>query len=526
VKNNLENVIKASLGIVLAAGITLTGSESASAFGGSKPHPKPSPTSTPLPTPTSAPSPTQTPAPIPTLTPKVSLSPSGNTFWASSTPIQFKATVTGTSNTAVTWSLSYALGSISQTGLYSPPSVQSSYNTVEIIATSAANPAIQARATVSLAPYSGPAPSPTAQPSPVPSPTPSAPPSPSPKPSVIPTPAPTPSPLPPTTPPGQAQRPSYSKGEGFFVLNGKLYDANGKEFRMRGVNKVHWDNQSLGLNNANSSATRWTLDFRRDANQNVALLRGDTGSGGTIAHKNVVIPGNWDGTCKEDTGVFNNIVNTWVAQIPSFKTIEKYMILNIANEWGPGNGSTVWRDSYISAIAKIRAAGWHGTISVTSGGCGQDANDLLLYAKDVFNSDPEKNIIFDQHVYGNFQDTAAGAPGYSKDLPEIPEHFAKLGALGVPVVIGEFGPGRNIGPSNTNITPTRVMQLAEQNGLGWLAWAWDDNDQDGGMSSDGWFGMSYSGSYNSSSDLTIFGRAVVEGNPGLKATSKPASIFQ
>jgi YHS domain-containing protein len=356
---------------------------------------------------------------------------------------------------------------------------------------------------------------------PPPSPTPTA--SPTVKPST--TPSVTPSPAP-TTAPGSAQRPSYNKGTGFFVLNGKLYDANGNEFRMRGVNKVHWDNWSLGLNNANSNTTRWTIDFRRDANQNVALLRGDTGSGGTIAQKQVVIPGNWDGTCKDDPSYLNNMVNTWVAQIPSFKALEKYMILNIANEWGPGNGSTVWRDSYISAIGRIRAAGWHGAILVTSGGCGQDANDLLLYAKDVFNSDPEKNIVFDQHVYGVFADSAGGAPASYGNQPEISTHFAKLAALGLPIVIGEFGPGRNIGPSPTNISPTRVMQLANQNGLGWLAWAWDDNNLNGGLSDDNSFSMSYSGSYNSSSDLTIYGKAVVEGAGGLKATGQPASIFR
>src|SRR5450755_1846864 len=36
---------------------------------------------------------------------------------------------------------------------------------------------------------------------------------------------------------GKVARPSYNTGKGFFVLNGKLYDANGAEFRIRGVNK-------------------------------------------------------------------------------------------------------------------------------------------------------------------------------------------------------------------------------------------------------------------------------------------------
>ena len=53
---------------------------------------------------------------------------------------------------------------------------------------------------------------------------------------------------------------------------------------------------------------------------------------------------------------------------------------------------------------------------------------------------------------------------------------ARLAALaqstGAAFVIGEFGPGRNIGPSPTTLTPQEVVSAAEANGLGWMAWAW------------------------------------------------------
>ncbi|MDB4976806.1 MAG: endoglucanase [Myxococcaceae bacterium] len=346
----------------------------------------------------------------------------------------------------------------------------------------------------------------------------------------VPVPVPTPVPAAPVpaspAPTGSATRPSYNRGVGFFVLAGKLYDANGKEFRPRGVNKVHWDNPSLGLNNTKANATRWTIDFNQSTAKNLALLQGTSGNAGTIARQNVIIPGNWNGTCKDDPSYLNAIVDTWVAQVSMWKTLEKQMILNIANEWGPGD-STVWRDSYINAIARLRAAGYHATISITAGGCGQDPNSILKWGQAVFNSDPEKNVIFDQHVYGAYQDVAGGAPGQWDDQPDLETHFKALNATGLVVMIGEFGPGRGIGPSPTNIKPERVMQLAEQYGLGWLAWAWDDNNLAQSRSDDTWFGMSVSGSYNSSSDLTIFGRTVVE-HPslGLKVLGKPASIFQ
>jgi mannan endo-1,4-beta-mannosidase len=324
---------------------------------------------------------------------------------------------------------------------------------------------------------------------------------------------------------GAAQRPAQNLGTGFFVSNGKLYDANGSEFRVRGVNKVHWDNLSSGLSKANPNTTRWTIDFNRNPADNVALLQGTAGRTGTIASNNVIIPGNWEGTCKDDPAILRGIVDRWVAQAASWKALERDMILNIANEWGPGD-STVWRDAYVEAITRLRAAGYHATISVTAGGCGQDPQSILKYGRDVFNADPEQNVIFDQHVYGVYQDAAGGVVGPYDDMPELAAHFAALAQTGLVVVIGEFGPGRDIGPSPTNVRPERVIELAEQNGLGWLAWAWDDNNLEQGLSDDTWFGMSISGSYDSSADLTEFGRTVVE-HPswGLKTLAKPASIF-
>jgi mannan endo-1,4-beta-mannosidase len=325
---------------------------------------------------------------------------------------------------------------------------------------------------------------------------------------------------------GKAERPSYNQGTGFFVREGKLYDAHGSEFHVRGVNKLHWDMASPGLSDALSPATRWTVDFKLDQAKNLALLQGADGHGGTIAEHSVIIPGNWEGTCKDDPALLAKIVDTWIEQAPMWQSLEKYMILNIANEWGPGNGE-VWRDAYIEAIGRLRAAGYHATISVTAGGCGQDPEAIVKYGQAVFDADPEKNVIFDQHIYGEYTDVAGGAHGKFDDMPDLGQHVKDLAATGLVVMLGEFGPGRDIGPSPTQIDPLRVIELAEGAGLGWLAWAWDDNNLAEGMSDDKGFGMSVRGRYEHSDDLTEFGRLVVE-HPewGLKKLGKKASIFE
>jgi DNA-binding beta-propeller fold protein YncE len=67
---------------------------------------------------------------------------------------QFTATVTGTSNTAVSWTLSASVGTISSTGLYTAPAAPS--GGVTITATSAEDPTQKATAQVSIGSGTGP----------------------------------------------------------------------------------------------------------------------------------------------------------------------------------------------------------------------------------------------------------------------------------------------------------------------------------------------------------------------------------
>src|SRR5580658_5442390 len=55
-----------------------------------------------------------------------------------------------------------------------------------------------------------------------------------------------------------ATRPAYNTGDGFFVLDGKLYDPNGHEFIIRGSDRCHYDSDSqpaLSQSKANTVRT-------------------------------------------------------------------------------------------------------------------------------------------------------------------------------------------------------------------------------------------------------------------------------
>jgi hypothetical protein len=319
-----------------------------------------------------------------------------------------------------------------------------------------------------------------------------------------------------TTPPpaGAVARPSYNKGTGFFVLNGKLYDPTGVEFRIRGVNRNHFDfNAQPGISHAMANTVRTFLYTDTvPITTYTSMIQKDN-----VAYKELAIPTLsvfHDGTgasCNESTTELTSGVKYWTDNAQAYTALDKYIAPNLANEWGPGN-STSWRDAYKTAIASMRAAGYNSPLVIDAGHCGQDTADLLQYSTDVFNSDPQKNIIFSYHLYG-------GSPAWTN--ASMTSFFAQLEALskqnGAVYIIGEFGPGKNVGPSPTTVTPTQVITAAESANLGWLPWAWDDSAYSDGFA----LTVNASGTYNSDSDLTDYGKSVVtDSKQGLKALAK------
>jgi mannan endo-1,4-beta-mannosidase len=317
-----------------------------------------------------------------------------------------------------------------------------------------------------------------------------------------------------TVAPMAVTRPAGNTGKGFFVAGSKLYDPNGVEFRIRGVNRNHWDSYgtATGLPLSGANTERIVLSFANSTTYNWNII-----SSQMLANKIVPIPGNWTGTCKADTATLSAIVDTWVAQAATWTQLNTTGLINIANEWGPAN-SPVWRDSYITAIARMRAAGYTGTLVVDTGGCGQDAQDIVKYGAAVLAADPQKNILFDVHVYGAFH-----YPATASWMQDYDTAMAQLKASGLPLILGEFGPGNNIGPSRTLVTPQHVIDTAETNGWGWMPWSWDDNNLAHCMSDDNGFSMTIKcGIYKTSADLTTFGKIVV---PILQSTAVKATSF-
>lgn len=82
-------------------------------------------------------------------------------------------------------------------------------------------------------------------------------------------------------------RPSYNTGTGFFVKGNRLYDANGVEFRIRGVNKCHYDADWPGIPKTHANTIRWGVPLWLAGDVSAKLMRD------SIAQKIVPMAGVW-----------------------------------------------------------------------------------------------------------------------------------------------------------------------------------------------------------------------------------------
>jgi mannan endo-1,4-beta-mannosidase len=322
----------------------------------------------------------------------------------------------------------------------------------------------------------------------------------------------------------KAPRPASAARTGYYVVGSKLYSPDGVEFRIRGVNKLHWDQTASikGIPLTGANTVRVAVNLNKTESVNLGVVNPIVKSG------LLVIPGAWNATCKSDPAALKSIVDQWVAQASTWTTLNDTGLINIANEWGPNRTtrdasghmvvSTVWRDAYIDAVRRMRAAGYTGTLVIDAGGCGQDASTVTGDGGDVLAADPLHNILFDIHVYGGFAYPARTVAWQTQDYKET---MATIGRSGLPIIFGEFGPGSfvnaagaavKVGPSGTLLPPEVLVADAERMGLGWLVWAWDDNNLGNCKTSEnGWFGMTNNcGTYTGKdSELTAFGRQMV-----------------
>ncbi|MFD6530848.1 cellulase family glycosylhydrolase [Streptomyces sp. NPDC060184] len=306
-----------------------------------------------------------------------------------------------------------------------------------------------------------------------------------------------------------AQTRSAEAATGLHISNGRLLEGNGNDFVMRGVNHAHtWypgETQSLadikatGANTVRvvlSDGYRWTKNSPTEVAGIVAQCK---------ANRLICVLEVHDTTgYGEDSaaGTLDHAADYWISLKDVLAGEESYIIVNIGNEpWGNTNPAG-WTAPTISAVQKLRNAGFQHTIMVDAPNWGQDWQGVMrANAQSVYDADTTGNLIFSIHMYSVYNTAQA-----------VTDYLHAFVDAGLPILIGEFG-----GPADQYGDPDEdtMMATAEQLKLGYLAWSWSGNTDpilDLVIDFD-------------PTRLSSWGERIFHGVNGIAQTSKEATVF-
>ncbi|MFC7481145.1 glycoside hydrolase family 5 protein [Luedemannella flava] len=297
---------------------------------------------------------------------------------------------------------------------------------------------------------------------------------------------------------------------GLRISGGKLVEANGTPFIMRGVNHAHtWYQSQTATSLANikaagansvrvvlASGQRWTKNDTSDVANVISQCK---------ANKLICILEVHDTTgYGEQSGAatLSQAVDYWISVQSALTGQENYVILNIGNEPYGNQGYGTWASDNVTAVQRLRNAGFQHTIMIDAPNWGQDWSFTMRdNASTVWNADTQKNLLFSIHMYGVF-DTAA----------EVSDYLNRFVSAGLPIAVGEFGDMHSDG----NPDEDAILSTTQALGLGYLGWSWSGN---GG-------GVEYLDMVtNFSTTFTSWGNRLFNGTNGIKATAKEATIY-
>ncbi|MFF7790764.1 cellulase family glycosylhydrolase [Streptomyces sp. NPDC007991] len=304
--------------------------------------------------------------------------------------------------------------------------------------------------------------------------------------------------------------PAHAAPTGFRIADGRLLEASGNDFVMRGVNHAHtWFPDRIsslahikakGANTVRvvlSSGDRWTRNDTADVANVVSQCK---------QNRLICVLEVHDTTgYGEQSGAvtLSRAADYWISVQSALAGQEDYVIVNIGNEPYGNTNYASWTADTKAAIQKLRAAGFDHTIMVDAPNWGQDwAFTMRDNAASVFAADPDANTIFSIHMYGVF-DTAA----------EITDYLNRFVTAKLPIVVGEFGHNHSDG----NPDEDTILAVAQQLKLGYLGWSWSGN---GG-------GVEYLDMVTNfdPDQLTSWGQRLFNGANGIAATAKEAAIY-
>jgi len=301
---------------------------------------------------------------------------------------------------------------------------------------------------------------------------------------------------------------------GFAISNGQLVDNNGTPFIMRGVNYPYTWFQSrntqadlAAIAATGSNTVRIVLatggQWARNNGTQVAQLIQWCKDLKMIAVLEVHDSTGWS---EQTTAVpISNATAYWTSSDirAAINGQENFVIINIANEPFGNTTTANYLPDTIAAIQALRAAGLTHTIMIDGATWGQDwQNTMRTNAMQLWNADTRRNLLFSVHMYEVYQ-----------SLAPIQTYMQGFDDMGLPLVIGEFGPINN----GQFVDSDSVIAQAQLRGNGYIGWSWSGN---GG----GGTGLDMTVNFDPA-QLTTWGNRIVNGTSGIRTTSVLASVF-
>jgi mannan endo-1,4-beta-mannosidase len=311
--------------------------------------------------------------------------------------------------------------------------------------------------------------------------------------------------------PGEPPGDRLPARSGFYVSDGRLYDAHHRDFVMRGVSHMHTTYpertaatfahiKALGANTVRVELSMGAVRPRNDAAdvaEVIALCK---------RHRLicVLVVSDTTGWGRRYGAVPQaEAVDYWLSVGPVLVGQEKYVVINVANEPYVLDNYHTWPEDTVDSINRLRRGGLRHTLMVDAPDWGQDWSFTMRdNAATVFHGDPARNTVFSIHMYGAFD-----------RAPKVTDYLDRYVRAGLPVVVSEFGHLHSDGA----VDEDAIMAEARAHGLGYVGWSWSGNGGDvhyldmvTGFDPD---------------TLTDWGKKIFLGPDGIRATSREAAVY-
>lgn len=300
--------------------------------------------------------------------------------------------------------------------------------------------------------------------------------------------------------------------QGFTTAKSKLIDAEGQVFLIRGMNNPHvWfgekayqaldDIQAVGCN---TIRIVWETKGKDSDLERIIQRCIELEMIPMVELHDVT--GNTSGERLAEMA-------SWYAEPERAKMLQKYeryLLLNIANEWGSNKTKAdYWKTSYTQCIDIMRKAGYLTTLVIDGPGWGQNMDPIIECGQQLIDHDPQHNILFSIHMYGSWNKSA-----------RIKEKLTLCHQKELPLIVGEFGYNYRKGLNNLGCKVDHMAILNTCNELeyGYMPWSWTGNNK-----ANQWLDLVEPSDWKT---LTWWGQQVISGQGGITETAKKASVFQ